>query len=183
MRPLDGGLGPASRARLAIFAVASRQPPEPVAMDTLTRLQRTTFEAVLAQPGLTIQEMGKILGVTHSTAGYHLLCLVRFGLVEQLRDGRELRHFPLPRSSLNRAYVEALLRNEKSAKLLHFLCEAEIERMTLNQIAGRVGLAFGYVRRLLLKLDDMGLVDLVRRKYRYHITVAPELRILASRLP
>jgi DNA-binding IclR family transcriptional regulator len=129
-------------------------------------------DAVALHPGLTVGRAAGVLSVSHSTASYQLRALTRLGLVEQLRDGRELRHFLLPRGSSQAAYVAALMRDAKVRRLLEFLGRHDVARMTINQVAKEAGVAFGFARRTLLRLQEMGLVRLERRSYRYTIQLS-----------
>lgn len=148
------------------------------AIENLTEIQAKTLRIVEEAPGITIRRVANQLRVTHSTTSYHLLAVARMGLIEQLRDGREMRNFPLPRGSSRASYVHALLRDQRAGDVVRFICRNDVSKMTLNQIATQSGFPFGFVRRTLLKLEDMNMVALVRRSYRYHLRVTDEFRKL-----
>ncbi len=146
-----------------------------VGVDGLTEIQRQAYDFVVLNPGVTIQETAVHMRSSHSTATYHLLALTRLGLVEAVRAGRQLRHFPLPRGYSRELYLKVLNRDPKRAALVHFLRDAPVAGMTINHIAGKTGLPFGFVKRTLEQLERMHFVHLRRRHYRYRVEVTREL--------
>lgn len=167
------------RGPLAIPAAPAFPVPAPPARvdprDVLSDPQRLVLDFVSANPGCTIRMVAGHLRSSHSTATYHLLSLVRLGLVSQRRDGRELKHFHGATAS-PAEYLAALARDPAKAKLLDFLATHAIERMSINRIAEAAGVQFGFAKRTLQQLADTGLLIVERRNYRYTIRVGDEFR-------
>lgn len=161
--------------------VRRRRPDRIMALDGLTEIQRRAYEFVVLNPGSTIQETAVHLQTGHSTASYHLTALTRLGLVEAVRAGRQLRHFPRPRGFSPASFVEVLLRDTKRSALVHFLATQPVAYLSLNGIAKQTHLPFGFVKRTLEQMEAAGLVALERRHYRYHVTISDQLRGLVER--
>lgn len=160
--------------------LSGRPRPHVGVSDTLTRSQLAAYRVVAAQPGCTQAQVALALRVTHQTASFHLLALARLGLIVQVRDGRTLRHFTgtaMPRAGV---YLEALMRDPRKARLLRFLARNRVERLTVNELAKRAGVVFGFAKRTLWQLHHLGLVALERRNYQYLIRVATELPALVA---
>jgi len=58
----------------------------------------------------------------------------------------------------------------------------DVKMLTLNQLAKRADVTFGFARRVLLRLRDMDLLHLQRRAYRYTIRLTPLLESLLQDL-
>lgn len=155
---------------------------EPVRVEPgLTGVQRLVLQHILEHPGATIQSVAVRLGVSHSTATFHLQALKRLGMLTQLREGRELRHF---KAGTPQEYLRSVLDDERKERLLRTLCSGDASRLTINQIARASQLPFPFVKRTLLQWAGMGLVQLERRHYRYVVHAdAQRLQELAMPAP
>lgn len=94
--PLDGRallaastlvLGALMLGPLALYSKIRRD----ATLDNDTR--RSVFEAVVATPGLSIQEVARRASISHSTAAYHLDRLSGAGLVVATGDGNKVRYY------------------------------------------------------------------------------------------
>lgn len=141
---------------------------------SLTKAQRDAWAAVESEPGVTVRQAALRLGVAHSTASYHLRLLVRRRLVETVRDGRHLRHYPA--GTARAAQLAALLRDGRARLLLAALARPEMPSRSLNGAARDAGLPFGAAKRLLEQCGTLGLVHVERRGYRYAVRPAEGLR-------
>jgi DNA-binding IclR family transcriptional regulator len=140
----------------------------------MTMPHARAHDVVLATPGITVGRAAQELRISHSTATYHLHALVRQGLVETVRDGRQLRHYP--RGTAREAYLAGLLQDRRKRRLVQALADPEAGRRTLNQTAHEAGLPFGAAKRIMEQLVAVGLLRLDRRGFRYEIQVSEELR-------
>lgn len=75
---------------LGIVALYNRVRPEG-SFDNDTR--RRIFDQVRARPGQSIAEISLAVGVSHSTASYHLDRLTEFNLLASTQDGNKMRFF------------------------------------------------------------------------------------------
>jgi DNA-binding transcriptional ArsR family regulator len=166
-------------ANTRVFAVTKRPRPR-VSVSELTLAQRRVHDVVAKNPGITLARAAMKLSATQSSASYQLRALARLGLVEQLRDGRELRHFILPQGSTPAAYVAALMTDPKVAGLLVFLATHDVQHMTVNAIARGAGATFGFTRRTLLRLQEMELLTMKRRSFQYYIRIEKRFRSLVE---
>lgn len=55
--------------------------------------RRRIFDTVRARPGQSIAEIATTVGVSHSTASYHLERLLEFNLLASTQDGNKMRFF------------------------------------------------------------------------------------------
>lgn len=152
-----------------------------VTQGPLPPTQGTILGLVEESPGITIRQVAIVLRVSHTTASYHLQALSALGLIQPLRDGREVRHFMLTSESSRDSHLHALMRDSRAGHLVRFICSNPVERMTISSVARQAGMPFGFVRRTLLKLQDMHLVTLARGHYRYTLKVQAHLRTLVER--
>lgn len=75
---------------LGLFAMYNRVRPEGT-FENDTR--RRIFDAVRQRPGQSIAEISSAVGVSHSTASYHLDRLIEFNLLAATPDGNKMRFF------------------------------------------------------------------------------------------
>lgn len=147
--------------------MAARTPAAPVSpVDALTPTQARVYRLLETRPGLTIIEAARLLGCTHATATYHLNLLLQRGLIECQRDGREMRHFMLGQTRQPDLYLQALCRDPRREAVVRFLASMTAP-LTLNELAGRLGQPFGFVKRTLAQLQGEGLVRVERQRFRY----------------
>jgi predicted transcriptional regulator len=163
--------GPALRVG---FAEAHAGAPAKVAV--LTQAQERVLAIVTEQPGCSIQHVALQLRASHATAGYHLYALSRLGLLVQVRDGREVRHFPGAAAPGSCEYLQALARDPRKASLLAVLAGEPPEALTIHQMAQRAKVTFSVAKRTLQQLEWAGVVTLERRRYRYIVRVEPSMR-------
>lgn len=144
--------------------------------DTLTPVRQEVLQFVRSRPGATIRDVAVRLAVSHSTATYHLLALQRLGVLSQQRVGREMRHFAGGQPPGPGERLRSFLEDPRTTALVDVLVRDGVERLTMNQVAHEAGVPFGYAKRTLRHLQDMGFVTLERRNYRYTIRVLAPLR-------
>lgn len=146
--------------------------------------KRSTLVALLAsRPGSTIQDVADSLACTHPTASYHLNALVRMGLIVREREGRVVRHYPSSTGPAKEAKMQAILGQARARAAIEYLVAHEKSPDTVNRIAGRLGLPYGYTKRLLAYLEKNGWVRLERRDYRYQVRVLPTLLSMLKQPP
>lgn len=156
------------------FAESRADAPERVPI--LTQAQERVLAIVAEQPGCSIQHVALQLRASHATAGYHLYALSRLGLLVQVRDGREVRHFPGAAAPGSREYLQALVRDPRKASLLMVLAGEPAEGLTIHQMAQRAKVTFSVAKRTLQQLEWAGVVALERRRYRYVVRIEAQMR-------
>ncbi len=147
-----------------------------MAPQELTAAQQTVYAVLERLPGATIQDVAQALSLGHTTATYHLNCLTERGIVHPERDGRAVRHFLAARHEDAAAYVGALLRDERKARVLSHLASGNADGCTVNRLAKHVHLPYGFVRRTLDQLLDRGYVDVVRHRGWHQVRARPLLQ-------
>ena len=169
--------GVASRTPLgdARFAPPVHPPPEGKppqilrAEDSLSAPQVRVLKSVRGRPGATILDVSLAIGCSHATATYHLSNLCKLRLLHQVRDGREVRHFDGPQRPDPRTYLEALARDPRKTRVIAEVACRGPAFTTLNGLAKKLDLPYGFVKRTLLQLHWLGLIELERRYYRYSV--------------
>ncbi len=159
---------------LSQLAVPSQVPAAaPVrAVFQIDKIQEPTSARVLAQvtanPGITIRQVAVALGYSHATCSYHLQSMVRNGKASRVNDGREVRFFPAGQYSVL-SHLRVLVAHPPKMTVARFVAEHrdEIAGMTLNEMARRVGLRFGSLKRTMLQFERIGFVYIGRRGTRY----------------
>lgn len=86
---LAGQIGPAAMPLLALPLYNRVQREGSFDNDTRRRI----FDQVRQRPGQSIAEIAHGVGVSHSTASYHLERLVEFNLLAATQDGNKMRFF------------------------------------------------------------------------------------------
>jgi len=117
------GLSPAEAAIPAVGALAlyNRVRPEG-SFENDTR--RRIFDQVRARPGQSIAEIAPLVGVSHSTASYHLERLIEFNLLASTQDGNKMRFF-----------VNGGLFTEDERRILSALSNVETRRVLATILA------------------------------------------------
>jgi predicted transcriptional regulator len=169
--PIDAGLSQ--------FSVAAEASGAPVATGrtgktvlSIDKAPEPTSARVLAQvtshPGITIRQVAIALGYSHATCSYHLQSLVRNGKASRVNDGREVRFFPAGQYSVL-SHLRVLVADPPKKAVARFVAEhrEELPGMTLNEVAKRVGLRFGALKRTMLQFERIGFVYIGRRGTRY----------------
>lgn len=80
--------------------------------------RRRIFDQVRQRPGQSIAEIAQVVGVSHSTASYHLERLLEFNLLAATQDGNKMRFF-----------VNGGLFTEEERRVLAALSNAETRRV------------------------------------------------------
>ena len=80
--------------------------------------RRRIFDLVRQRPGQSIAEIASVVGVSHSTASYHLERLLEFNLLAATQDGNKMRFF-----------VNGGLFTEEDRRVLAALSNAETRRV------------------------------------------------------
>lgn len=86
--------------------------------------RRRIFEHVRARPGQSIAEIASLVGVSHSTASYHLERLLEFNLLASTQDGNKMRFF-----------VNGGIFTEQERRVLAALSNAETRRVLATILA------------------------------------------------
>jgi DNA-binding transcriptional ArsR family regulator len=86
--------------------------------------RRRIFEEVRSRPGQSIAEIASIVGVSHSTASYHLERLAAFNLLASTQDGNKMRFF-----------VNGGLFTEEERRILSALSNAETRKVLATVLA------------------------------------------------
>lgn len=152
---------------------ASRRP-------TLSRTQQDIVTAVGTEPESSIRRVADELDMNHSTVQYNIRVLADRGIVRTRRVGRELRLFTGQKSRLGR--LAPIMRNPKRGLVLEYLADNRVGNISINRIATDLGLSFGLVKRTLVRLADIGVLDLERVRGRYRIDVVADLADLLEEL-
>ena len=142
----------------------------------LSAIRARIVAIVEAYPGLTVQDVARIMGFSHPTAAYHLTGLSSIGVLSRSRDGRVLRHYALPEPNRGEAYLKALERDERRRPIIEFLCAGAVESMSVNQMRHHLGLPYGLIKRTLTQLEREGLVSLRIQRNVYSVTPLGALR-------
>lgn len=157
---------------------APRPLPAFVDLPVLTGAQERILAYTRASPGLTIRDMAKAIGVSHATMTHHLGLLVRKGMLARDRDGREVRHYPVG-TERRKLTIEALCRDPRKRMVYEFLA-SEPDAMSINRMAQKLQLPFGYLKRTLEQFEKQGLVTLHRARFRYMVAAGVPLSTMAS---
>ncbi|MBN1539947.1 MAG: winged helix-turn-helix transcriptional regulator, partial [Candidatus Thermoplasmatota archaeon] len=56
--------------------------------------QEEIFNIILENPGVTMEEIGRMIGVSRQVVNYHVKNLIRAGVVSYLRDQKSAKFFP-----------------------------------------------------------------------------------------
>lgn len=86
--------------------------------------RRRIFDHVRARPGQSIAEISSAIGVSHSTASYHLDRLLEFNLLASTQDGNKMRFF-----------VNGGTFTEEERRILAALSNAETRRVLATVLA------------------------------------------------
>lgn len=106
---------------LGLFAMYNRVRPEG-SFENDTR--RRIFDLVRSRPGQSIAEISSAVGVSHSTASYHLDRLLEFNLLAATQDGNKTRFF-----------VNGGTFTEEERRVLTALSNAESRRVLATIVA------------------------------------------------
>lgn len=166
------------RRRDPVLGPAPSTLPAFVDLPVLTNAQERILAYARASPGLTIRDMAKGLGVSHATMTHHLGLLVRKGMLARDRDGREVRHYPVG-TERRKLTIEALCRDPRKRLVYEFLAGAP-DAMSINRMAQKLQMPFGYLKRTLEQFEKQGLVTLYRARFRYLVFVGAPLQGAAS---
>ena len=86
--------------------------------------RRRIFDQVRSRPGQSISEIASTVGVSHSTASYHLERLLEFNLLASTQDGNKMRFF-----------VNGGLFTEEERRILAALSNSETRRVLATLLA------------------------------------------------
>jgi hypothetical protein len=100
-----------------------------------------------------------------------LFALAKLGLVVQVRDGRELRHFAGAGMPEQGDYLAAFLRDPAKVAVLRLL--SYDSHLSIHQMAKAIGLPFGSIKRILNQLHALDLIVMERRRFRYSVRMNP----------
>jgi predicted transcriptional regulator len=63
--------------------------------------QEEIFNIILEHPGVTMEEIGRMIGVSRQVVNYHVKNLIRVGVVSYQRDRKSARFFPSEEGMVN----------------------------------------------------------------------------------
>lgn len=181
----ESDLPPETQPRIQAAAVAEapREAARPVFQRRevlrLDPVRQTTSQRVLAQvranPGITIRKVALALGFSHATCSYHLQSLVRNGVASRVNDGRDVRFFPAGQYSVAN-HLRVIVADASKLAVAQFIvsCAEELPGLTINEVAKRLRLPFGFVKRTLLQFERVGFVYMSRRGARYVVWPVPQ---------
>jgi predicted transcriptional regulator len=125
------------------------------------------------QPGITITDLGKQVGLSHSTVSYHLRILEQAGEVQSRRDGRTVRFYANGQWEDLATRLRPLLARERVRAILKLVHE----RPTVNpfNIARELEVSVPTVMWHLGKLRDYGALHMEKRNGHYDIILDPQV--------
>lgn len=154
--PTAGPAAVPARTVLTIDGVGVGRQSKPTAARVLA--------LITANPGATIRQVALALGFSHATCSYHLQALMRNGLASRVTDGREVRFFPAGQYSVL-SHLRVLVADPMKGAVARFVAEHRdaLPSMTLNEVARRLGVRFGFLKRTMLQFERIGFVCIERR--------------------
>lgn len=148
-----------------------------------TRILRSEVRQRLAAlvreaPGVTITELGKAVGLSHSTASYHLRILEQAGEVQSKRDGRTVRYYAAGQYDDMATRLRPLLERERVRAILRLV----VAKPHVNpfNIARELDVSVPTVMWHLAKLRDYGALQMEKRNGHYDIILNPAVRGLVE---
>lgn len=138
-------------------------------------VRNAIFKYVENNPGATITEIAEGVGVSHSTATYHIKILTEFDLVSKRRDGNSLHIFP----------SDAGL-GSKEALLLSYMRDRETREIIRSvyanpwtypsELARSLDMSRSSAQWHLEKLEDSGIVNVVRDGKFSYLYIEPDMK-------
>lgn len=129
---------------------------------------------VRESPGVTITELSKMVGLSHSTASYHLRILEQAAEVQSKRDGRTVRYYAMGQYDDLATRLRPLLQRERVVAILRLVQEKP--HVNPFNIARELDVSVPTVMWHLAKLRDYGAIEMEKRNGHYAITLNPALR-------
>jgi predicted transcriptional regulator len=129
---------------------------------------------VLERPGVTITDLGKLVGLSHSTVSYHLRILEQAGEIQSKRDGRTVRYYAQGQYEDLKVRLAPLLARQRVVAIIK-LIEARPDMRPFN-IARELEVSVPTVMWHLAKLRDYGALQMEKRNGQYDIILNPELK-------
>lgn len=138
-------------------------------------VRNAIFKYVESNPGATITEIAEGVGVSHSTATYHIKILTEFDLISKRRDGNSLHIFP----------SDAGL-GSKEALLLSYMRDRETREIIRSvyanpwtypsELARSLDMSRSSAQWHLEKLEDSGIVNVVRDGKFSYLYIDPDMK-------
>jgi predicted transcriptional regulator len=129
---------------------------------------------VTENPGVTITDLSRLVGLSHSTASYHLRILEHAGDIEGKRDGRTVRYYAAGQYDDLRTRLQPLLKRERVVAIIKLIQERP-EVVPFN-IARELEVSVPTVMWHLGKLRDYGALRMEKRNGHYDIILNPQLK-------
>ncbi|HEV8361741.1 MAG TPA: winged helix-turn-helix transcriptional regulator [Candidatus Thermoplasmatota archaeon] len=126
------------------------------------------------RPGITITDLGKLVGLSHSTVSYHLRILEQAGEIQSKRDGRTVRYYTHGQYEDLRVRLAPLLQRKRVVAIIK-LIEERPDLRPFN-IARELEVSVPTVMWHLAKLRDYGALQMEKRNGQYDIILNPELK-------
>lgn len=133
---------------------------------------------VRASPGVTITELSKAVGLSHSTCSYHLRILEQAGDVQAKRDGRTVRFYAEGQYDDLATRLRPLLARERVRAIIR-LVRAKPDVNPFN-IARELDVSVPTVMWHLGKLRDYGALEMEKRNGHYDIILNPDVAGLVT---
>jgi predicted transcriptional regulator len=134
-------------------------------------------------PGVSLTDLGRELGLTRNGAGYHVRKLVRRGLVRTLRQGRRVLHFP---HEVEEPHVQSQLGVLRLRTVATIVEELRADpSLSWRKLARKLGFSTHTLRWHMARLEREGIVEVVRDPVTdRHVVLIPKdiLALLEERL-
>lgn len=139
------------------------------------------YDVVARNPGVTIQEVARVVGLSHPTARYHLNVLAKNDLVVFLDKGNKMMFFR-NRNEFNEAEREvvAIVRNPEAMRV--FECIEQSPWILRKELSERLGISRTSVNWHLRNLMRAGLVAETREQGKGFLFVRREGREMVLRV-
>jgi len=133
---------------------------------------------VRESPGVTITDLARLVGLSHSTVSYHLRILEQASEVQGRRDGRTVRYYAPGQYEDLRTRLRPLLERKRVRAIIRIL-EERPDAVPFH-IARELEVSVPTVMWHLAKLREFGALELEKRHGQYAITLNPDLRAMVE---
>lgn len=125
-------------------------------------------------PGVTITDVARLVGLSHSTVSYHLRILEHAGEIQGKRDGRSMRYYARGQYDDLRTRLRPLLARERVVRIIR-LVQEDPDTCPFH-IARALQVSVPTVMWHLGKLRDYGALKLEKGNGHYRIILHPGIR-------
>lgn len=114
-----------------------------------------------------------MLGVARTAVIYHVRCLVKAGVVRQVRHGRRVLHFGAGKRDPLQDTLMGKLRQDRARQVLRTLLEEPT--LAWRKLASRLDVTPRTVRWHVRRLEDEGLIQIQAAGGGHHVHVHPDV--------